>query len=481
MNTHQVSFAKDLASKTSFLIQKKVAKMQGKHKLTNSVKPFTYCHDASATNKTILRAPRMINNPLLNWNIVMRSISKRMMKSQKKSYEPNRYKTTYRKKISKLTSHQNKSTIANHRRRSSKAPPILQSQLGEIRKRFQRKLLKARTMPIPRWITPRHNSFTISELCGHGSFILVAIAYAVDDYMLLRVMAVAGSSSMLIFTFFHPHGRVQWLPFKWNALFIAINLYRIGKVLYEKYMAEFLDNNLLELHRTHLPLVDLTDFAKLMKIGTVEVFEPGETMFKQGEICKHIRIIMDGDAVVYRDGVATYSLCDGNFISESGMHSGLEVIGGVESCATAKARKKVTCVRWNRTQLMELCLTDKKLYRSLQFALCWDIVRKLKYQRNFLIREVADPEEWTIKRKEQTDSRYASILENILQHHGHLEEHLEQLKNYRVMHQIDDEQHLKALKHCGWTPEEYEIGRKGSETKVPEEMQLKRFVSKLLN
>ena len=341
-------------------------------------------------------------------------------------------------------------------------------------------LLKARTLPIPRWITPRHHSFTMSELCGHGSFILVAIAYAVDDYVLLRIMAVAGSSSMLIFTFFHPHGRVQWLPFKWNILFIAINSYRIGKVFYEKYMAEFLDDNVLQLHETHLPLVELADFAKLMKIGEIEVFDPEELMFKQGDTCEHIRLMMEGDAVVYRDGVATYGLYEGNFISESGMHSGLEVVGGVESCATAKARTKVRCISWNRTKLMELCLTDKPLYRSLQFALCWDIVRKLKNQRNFLIHEVKDPEQWTIKRKEQTDSRYASILENILQHHGHLEGHQEQLKNYRVMHQIDDEQHLKALKHCGWTPEEYDLGRKEGEGNAIEEIRIKQFVSNLL-
>ena len=78
-------------------------------------------------------------------------------------------------------------------------------------------VLKVHTLPIPRWITPRQCSFTISELCGHGSFILVAIAYAVDDFLLLRMIAVAGSTSMLVFTYFHPHGRIQWLPFKWNG------------------------------------------------------------------------------------------------------------------------------------------------------------------------------------------------------------------------------------------------------------------------
>merc|ERR1712127_262849 len=111
---------------------------------------------------------------------------------------------------------------------------------------------------------------------------------------------------------------------------------------------------------------------------------------------------------------------------------------------------------------MGLCRENKALYKSLQFALCWDIVRKLKTQRNFQLKEVTDPEEWTIKRKEQTDSRYVSILDNILHHHGQLDGYQEQLENYRHMHQIDDEQHLKALEKCGWTPEEYKSGRRRS-------------------
>eukprot|EP00977_Amphora_coffeiformis_P015153 scaffold4425_cov168-Amphora_coffeaeformis.AAC.15 len=63
-------------------------------------------------------------------------------------------------------------------------------------------LRKTRTIPIPRWITPRHYTITISECFGHSSFLLVAISYAVDDFLMLRCIAVAGSTAMLFFTYF---------------------------------------------------------------------------------------------------------------------------------------------------------------------------------------------------------------------------------------------------------------------------------------
>lgn len=63
-------------------------------------------------------------------------------------------------------------------------------------------LRKTRTIPIPRWITPRHYTITLSEVLGHSSFLLVAISYAVDDFLMLRCIAVAGSTSMLFFTYY---------------------------------------------------------------------------------------------------------------------------------------------------------------------------------------------------------------------------------------------------------------------------------------
>ena len=63
-------------------------------------------------------------------------------------------------------------------------------------------LRKTRTIPVPRWITPRHYTTTISECLGHSSFLLVAISYAVDDFLMLRCIAVAGSTAMLFFTYY---------------------------------------------------------------------------------------------------------------------------------------------------------------------------------------------------------------------------------------------------------------------------------------
>lgn len=161
-----------------------------------------------------------------------------------------------------------------------------------------------------------------------------------------------------------------------------------------------------------------------------------------------------------RDAQPTYLLTQGNFVSESGLHAGLLLTGGVESCCAIVARDKVRVLRFDRTELMDMLKREKDLRRSLKAVLSWDIVRKLKGQRDLLVQgDVKDAEHWTLKRQEQSDARYDAILHNMLTHRDSIIHWKNELSTYRTIHHIDDEHHRIALKRFGWTPEEFEAGQ----------------------
>lgn len=315
-----------------------------------------------------------------------------------------------------------------------------QANFTSWKEKIQHKLLQPRVVPIPRWISPRPFSFTISECFGHASFILVAISYATDDFLLLRIIAVAGSTSMLFFTYFHPHGRILWLPFQWNALFIVINGYRIGKSLYYKYVGHLMSEDKKRVKDEYFQIMDMSDFAKLCSIAEEETFREGEMVVFQGQKNPFIRMVIEGELDVLRDGVKTYSLGEGNFITEAGLHAGLFLTGTVESCCTIVAsrdgqKKKAKCLKWDRTELINLLHQNNGLRRSLKAVLSWDIVRKLKAQRQTIAEsKVEDPEFWTQKRQEQSEDRYASILQNMLQNPEYFKKRKDALDHYRMMH-----------------------------------------------
>mmetsp|Transcript_29320 Transcript_29320/g.47553 ORF Transcript_29320/g.47553 Transcript_29320/m.47553 type:complete len:505 (-) Transcript_29320:129-1643(-) len=356
-------------------------------------------------------------------------------------------------------------------------------------------LLKQRSLPLPRYISPQHYSFTLSECFGHASFILVAASYATEDFLQLRIMAVFGSGAMLLFTYFHPHGRVLWLPLKWNLLFIALNSYRIGRVLFKRYMADQLPEEWKNFRQQHLTVLDPVDFYKLFRIAKEETFEEGDVVMIQGTANPKVRIVIEGELEVLRDGTLTYVLEKGNFVSESGLHSGLLLSGSMEACGSivvgppfdpsgknnvhTSRRNKVRTLTWDRTELVQLLEADKGLRNSLKACLSWDIVRKLKTQRHMLVEgRVKDPTSWTKKREDQGISRYAAILQNMLRlPPEELQAMSQELNKYRLIHHIDDADHERALAKCGWTKEEFRLGRQEKQNEFEDDDDMDEFES----
>jgi CRP-like cAMP-binding protein len=328
-----------------------------------------------------------------------------------------------------------------------------------------RYLNQPRTMPIPRWVSPQHVQMSLSSLFGHASFVLVAISYAVDDHLQLRMLAIAGSGGAMVFTYFHPNGQVLWLPFKWNVLFIAINGYRVMKVYTARFFADQLSPLMLHMHDHHFYVMDKVDFASLVRLGTTERYSKGQVVVAQDQDNRYVRLVLKGELNVQRDGQITYRLQEGNFISECGLHAGLLLRGNIDSCCDVISNSDdVTLLRWDRTELMHLLEVNTNIQRALKAVMSWDIVSKLKSQRALLESGIiVDPEEWTRKRREQTMDRYKNILHNMLWHPQYLNKRKEELTKYRDIHHIDDAQHQMALKEMGWTLAEFAAGRKEGE------------------
>lgn len=282
-----------------------------------------------------------------------------------------------------------------------------------------------------------------------------------NTHPFLLIFNVWSTSHVLVLC--SPHGRVLWLPFKWNALFIAINSYRIGRVLWHRYLAQDLTQELMDLRENFFFIMNPVDYYKLITLASIKDVKKGDLIVAQGEKNRCVRVLLKGELKVLRDGKLNYVLEEANFVSESGLHAGLLIPGNVESCCTIVADTDARFLVWDRTKLIELLERDDSVRRSLQAAISWDVVRKLKFQRTLISRGlIDDPEEWTQRRTAQTQHRYAGILQNLLLHPALLQDRKRELEKYRMIHHIDDEMHAKALGSCGWTLEEFEVGhRKG--------------------
>jgi len=82
----------------------------------------------------------------------------------------------------------------------------------------------------------------IGDLTGHLAFGLIALSFLVKDIFWLRLMSITASCFSIFYNYFIPSEPMVIAIF-WNGVFIAVNLYHITIILYEKRQVKMDDKN----------------------------------------------------------------------------------------------------------------------------------------------------------------------------------------------------------------------------------------------
>jgi len=285
---------------------------------------------------------------------------------------------------------------------------------------------------------------SISEACGHGSFVFLAWSFALQDMLQLRIIALLAGVSMAVFNFYHPYGRPLILPFRWNLLFIAVNSVWIGILLKNEWDSQHLnalENEIYDLSFQSTGM-DVRHFTKLLRAGQMEIYKPGEYITRQGEMTSQVRIIVSGDAKILVGGKEVYQTEPGNFISELGLHAGIRFADQVSTASTVAITHAI-CWAWSRGSLIDLLESEPhKIGSYFQSALSADLLKKMSHNIDL--------------GKGYSDMDYRSLLLTYLKY-GRITNHDKNMfKRYRRIHNIGEEQHEAAIESLGISRDEWE-------------------------
>jgi hypothetical protein len=144
--------------------------------------------------------------------------------------------------------------------------------------------------------------FTLGQVAGHGSFIMLAISYLESDFLNLRMYAVSGIGLSILFQYYREIP--LWLPIGWNMLFLVINYTMIALLLKEKKAAENLSAEEKHVFMSLFEPHGMTsvEFLKLLGIAKRIETEAGATMIHQGTLHRDVYLLQSGSCVVKRDG-----------------------------------------------------------------------------------------------------------------------------------------------------------------------------------
>ena len=154
----------------------------------------------------------------------------------------------------------------------------------------------------------------IATLAGHLAFGLIAFSFLVKDIFWLRLLSIAASLFSVFYNYLIP-AEPLWLAINWNIVFVGVNLYHIGVILYEKREVK-MDAKNQELYDTLFSEMTPVEYLKISRAAQWETVKPGQRLITQGMPVPDLYLIYNGTVDVAVDGEKIAELKDGEFVGE---------------------------------------------------------------------------------------------------------------------------------------------------------------------
>jgi hypothetical protein len=209
----------------------------------------------------------------------------------------------------------------------------------------------------------------IATLAGHLAFSLIAFSFLVKDIFWLRIVSILASLFSVFYNFYIP-ADPMWLAINWNFVFIVVNVYHIGVILYEKREVKMDDKN-EELYQTLFKEMTPVEYLKISRAAQWETLKPGQRLITQGMPVPDLYLIYNGTVDVAIDGEKVAELKDGEFVGEMSFLT--------EKVATASCivKYEAQCLVWKQREFKELLKRNPSLYFTIQSVLSAQVSDKL--------------------------------------------------------------------------------------------------------
>ena len=209
----------------------------------------------------------------------------------------------------------------------------------------------------------------IATLAGHLAFGLIAFSFLVKDIFWLRILSIAASLFSVFYNYVIPI-EPMWLAINWNFIFIAVNIYHIAIILYEKREVKMDDKN-QELYDTLFSEMTPVEYLKISRAAKWEMVKAGQRIITQGMPVPDLYLIYNGtvDVVVDKEQIA--ELKDGEFVGE------MSFLTEKVATATCKVKYDAQCLVWKQREFKELLKRNPSLYFTIQSVLSAQVSDKL--------------------------------------------------------------------------------------------------------
>lgn len=202
----------------------------------------------------------------------------------------------------------------------------------------------------------------------HFGYLLQLFALLARDVLWLRGILVAAQSVLAVYAYLRGP---EFLPYVcWNALFVAINLYWVVKLLRERAAVQ-LPEELKALHEKYFAALMPPEFLRLWRDGEKRSATDTQ-LVREGTRPDALLFLLSGSVSVRRQGRQLAELTPGNFVAE------MSLLTGEKTTADVVALGAVEYMAWPTVKLTRLRQRSPMLWAKIQSVLGHDLVEKIK-------------------------------------------------------------------------------------------------------
>ena len=206
----------------------------------------------------------------------------------------------------------------------------------------------------------------IASLAGHLAFGLIAFSFFVKDILWLRVVSILASLFSVFYNYTIPE-TPMWLAINWNFIFVAVNVYHIAVIIYEKRPIKMQPKD-KELYETMFKDLSPVEYLKISKVAEWKKYKSGQSLIVQGMPVDDLILIYNGTVNVIVDGEGVANLKDGQFVGE------MSFLTEKPATATCKVEHDTECLVWKQPEFKELLKRNPSLYYTIQSLLSNQLV-----------------------------------------------------------------------------------------------------------
>jgi hypothetical protein len=206
-------------------------------------------------------------------------------------------------------------------------------------------------------------------IAGHLAFGLIAFSFLVKDIFWLRIVSIVASLFSVFYNWVIPV-EPMWIPIGWNFVFVALNLYHIAVIMYEKRPVQMSPKH-KELYETMFKNMTPVEFLKITKIADWAHFKSGELITQKGHTVSTLNLIYNGTVDVKVEGKKVAQLKDGQFVGE------MSFITEKAATATCVVKHDTECLVWKQEQFKDLLTRNPSLYFTIQSLLSAQVSNNL--------------------------------------------------------------------------------------------------------